>query len=804
MKKFLLHLGLALMIITLSLCCVDNAEAAKAKKNKYYTVKGQTVTVKVKKNKDISKALDEALKYARDKATKKKPITVKVPKGSYKLNSTVHIYSYTTLDVRKVTLKDASSKSHSMLITGTNGKYKKYKNYNTSKATKGYNGFKNITIKGGTWISKKSNTSTIIRLFHGKNITMDGVTVSGGGCTHQVEVAAINGFKVKNCTFKDFGKDKAGEKQEALQLDTPCATKVFRAVYLDGTVMKNVEITGCTFSNVPRGVGSHTLLNGAYHENIKINNNTFKNVKEEAIVALNYKGCEIKDNKIEKCGAGILVQFYKATPESIFTTTFDGKKAYKGKIQYDADTIISDNTITTKYYKQCDEVQGIKVYGLKQTKSTKGGDGKKIPKKNYYISNVTIENNNITTAGNGIHVMDARNITIQNNTITQKNTSSKNKNGHVGLFIEKNIRSTTVTNNTIKNMKADGIFVQESAEITTLANNTITGCKQSGINFYMKSSTKNAITGNVIKNCKSGGIMVSTNCNIPGIVENTISLQTGDYAINVYKDSNVDLIAKNKMEHVATDELTFGIKMTTSATVGEISENTMQSTCNDNFAKTGILLDTKSKVTGAIKNNQIGKIDGVAIKAVSSAEIGEISDNTFSGGEGVVAASTAILVDNKASVGDIKNNEIDKVSGVALKVSRSGKTGNISSNKFIASDGKAAATTVILVDGSSKVSGSISSNEMKNAQGGIKVSNSSTVTGYINNNTISDVTGTGILIYKANVGKDISANTISNVEKGIYVNGGSTVTGKIKGNTITGATVLDIKVVSDSKSGGIE
>lgn len=806
MKKFLMHLGLALMIITLSLCCVDSAEAAKTKKNSYYTVKGQTVTVKVTKNKDISKALDEALKYARDNATAKKKITVKVPKGTYKLNSAVHIYSNTTLDVTKVTLKDGSSKSHTMLMTGTNGKYKSYKNYNNSKAIKGYNGFKNITIKGGTWVSKSSNTSTIIRLFHGKNITMDGVTVKGGGCAHQVEVAAINGFKVKNCTFKDFGKAGAKEKQEALQLDIPCSTKVFREVYMDGTVMKNVEITGCTFSNVPRGVGSHTLLNGAYNENIKINNNTFTNVKEEAIVALNYKGCEIKDNKIENCGAGILVQFYKATPESIFTTTFDGKKAYTGEIQHDADTIISGNTITTKYYKECDEVQGIKVYGLKQTTSTKGGDGKKIPKKNYYISNVTIENNTITTAGNGIHVMDARNITIQNNTITQKGASSKNDKGDFGIWAEKNIKSTTITNNTIKNMKSDGIFVQESAEITTLSNNMISGCKQSGINFYMKSSIKNPITENTIKNCKSGGIMISTECDIAGIVNNKISLKEGDSFINVYKESNVDTISKNTLENNSTDVINYGMKITNTAVIGDISENILSSSTNGVIVDTGILLDSSSKVTTAITKNQIGKIKTNAIKVVASAEAAEISYNKFTAGQGVETAATAILVDNKANGGNIQYNEIDKVSGIAIKVSRSGITGNITNNKIVSSDGKTVATQALLVDGSSKVNGSINNNEIANTSDtAVKISNSSTVSGSISNNIIKDVKGHGILIYsKSKVGKDISGNTISNVQKGIFVNASCTVTGKIKGNTITSASDVDIKVDSTSKTGGIE
>lgn len=104
---------------------------------------------------------------------------------------------------------------------------------------------------------------------HATNVKISGVTLSGGGCAHQMEVCAIDGFTVDGCVFKDMEAVYDGvDKQEALQLDIPCSEDVFLNAYQDGTVMKNVTIKNCTFSNVPRGLGSHTALLGAYHENI--------------------------------------------------------------------------------------------------------------------------------------------------------------------------------------------------------------------------------------------------------------------------------------------------------------------------------------------------------------------------------------------------------------------------------------------------------------------------------------------------------------------------------------------------------
>lgn len=517
------------MAVFLSTVLFGGAKDVEAAKKPQYKISGQTITVKAKRNSDITENLDSALKAARDKAKDTKIMTVVVPKGTYKINEKgLHIYSNTTLDLSSgVTLKYSGKKSHPMLMTGINGKYKNRKDYNNSSLCKKYNGFKNITIKGGTWISKKSNKSNTMRLFHAKNITLDGVTLSGGGGVHLVEAAAINGFYVRNCTFKDYGTNNKNNslKLEALQMDIPCSEDVYPSTYEDGTVMKNVEISGCTFSNVPRGVGTHTLLNGAYFTNIKINNNTFKDVWEEAIIGLNYADCEIRDNTITNCGGGILFQYFKARPESIATTIFDGKKKYKGKIRHDANTVISNNSITIKYTKESDEVQGIKLYGFNLTSAVNGRDGKKIPKGDYYLSGVTVEHNQITTAGYGIHLMDTKNCTIRNNSIKGQDVSSSDsrKDKYNGIMLEDTSENIAVSSNIIDGMVSNGILIQESSSVNALENSQISNCKKAGINFYDKSSASCDIKDNQISDCGTNGIVLNGHCKVnKAILGNTI------------------------------------------------------------------------------------------------------------------------------------------------------------------------------------------------------------------------------------------------------------------------------------------
>ena len=482
------------------------------------------ITVSAKNGSDIARELDNALKEARDTATDSNPVTVKVVAGSYKLSSTLHIYSNTTLDLTEGVTFTYSRTSSNMIETGTNGTYKGHSDFNASSACKGYSGFQNISIIGGKWYGNSNCDSSLIRLFHAKNIKLENVTVSGGGCAHQVELAAIDGLKVNKCTFKDLARRKSSGnlKQEALQFDIPCDTSIYKSTYLDGTTMKNVEVTNCLFQNVPRGVGTHTLLNGAYHENIKITGNIFKNIQEEAIIALTYYNCEIKNNVIENCGGGVLIQYFKPLSSSVMSTIFDGKKVYKGQVRHNAKMVVENNRMTIKYTKYSDEVCGVKVYGRKVSTTEKDKKNKTIPKKDYYISGVKVRNNVITTAGHGIHMMDVQDSEATGNKITGKNYYAKDprRKKYDGVFVDLGSKRITTNSNIIKNMARSGVFTQNYSTSMIITNNQISGCKQHGVQMFNK-STCGKLSRNVISNIKEHAVHITkSTANISG---NTIS-----------------------------------------------------------------------------------------------------------------------------------------------------------------------------------------------------------------------------------------------------------------------------------------
>ena len=282
-----------------------------------------------------------------------------------------------------------------------------------------YGTIKNVTVLGGTWRGSTKSKSTIIRMSHCSNITFDGCTFTGGAGKHQMELAAINNCVIKKCTFKDMKKPSPSGKCEALQFDIPCNTEVFKETYLDGTPMKNVTVTNCLFTNVPRGLGSHNLLIGAYHTNMVISNNTFQNIPQEAIVALGFRNTKITGNTIDNCGSGILVQNFKKYASATYNTIFDGKEKYKQPFYQDVNCLIENNTIKTIGYNQGFPDTAIKVYGDVMTQECKSvrGSNDTIPGGDYRISGVTITGNKIYCKSCAINLYGTRNSCVSNNTI---------------------------------------------------------------------------------------------------------------------------------------------------------------------------------------------------------------------------------------------------------------------------------------------------------------------------------------------------------------------------------------------------
>lgn len=498
-----------------------------------YTRSGNTFFIdpNLLENNDITYSLIEASAQARDLATDADHYAIKVPAGNYILSDVVHLYSNITFEMDPATVITSTAPSgYNMFLLGTTGEYMGQANYNESELCAGYNGFRNITIRGGTLVGNDKSNSCLIRMAHATNVKLEGVTFSGGAGSHQVEVAAIDGFTVKNCVFSDFyGLKNVAGNYEALQLDIPCAQSPYQGAYADGTMMKNVEITGCTFKNLSKGVGTHTMLVGAYHENIKINNNVFSNITNEAIICLNYYICEIKDNVMKDCGAGIEFEYYLPNRYCIYNTIFDGEKTYKKGIKHRAETVISGNKMTINYHNGYVGCTGINIYGYKRTTAITGAAGNTVKAQNYYVSGVTVTDNTIVTAGYGIRLQNAKKCTVTNNSITGKNFSEEDAhikagNTYDGIYITRLSSTLDLSGNTIKNMNGGGIYLSASTALNGITNNTISGVKRYGIYLYSGSKAKVGIIGNTIKSTSEAEalIYISTDSKTKHNIKNNI------------------------------------------------------------------------------------------------------------------------------------------------------------------------------------------------------------------------------------------------------------------------------------------
>ena len=484
-----------------------------------YEISGSVITLKVEKNAEIKNDINNAILYAGELYKKDKKIyTVKVPAGKYTINGTIKFYGNIILDFQGVTLEYTKSTGN-MLILGDS-------TINTDpNYMSGYGKLRNITINGGTFVGNSKCSSTMLKIAHSKNVTLSGCEFVGGGCTHQLEIAAVDGFTLKDCTFRDMVGSGTSGKQEAVQFDMPCSESVYKGTYQDGTPMKNVKVTGCTFKNLSRGIGTHNELLGAYHKNIVISDNYFENVSGECIVALDYYNCEISGNTIKKCGAGIIFQSFKNSLTSVYTTIHTGEETYSGTFKHNLNSVIKDNNIDIVYNKSADIVAGIRVFGYNLEKGTKKGGAEKnnvINAGNYYVSGITIKNNIITTERQGIELHDAQNCKVVGNVIRSKTNKVEN-NGILAAFASLKI---DISETIITDFGSCSILISEKSSATRIYKNIIKRSAFQGISVHNNSSVTGYISENIISDMKGTAISIYAGSSVYAVVNNNIKNST--------------------------------------------------------------------------------------------------------------------------------------------------------------------------------------------------------------------------------------------------------------------------------------
>ncbi len=608
MKKLLSVITAVVMMITGLGTAAPAAFAAER-----YTV----LNVAPKNNSDASDLIQQKLNVARDKASASKQYKIVVAKGNYTLSKHLILYSNTYLDCSGAVFKKNYNKG-TMLTIGLN----------TSGAT-GNSYYKNITINGGTFNADGSTgkkTGGIIKFSHANNVKITNASFKNCCDGHHIGFAGCKNITISGCTFSGhyYSTTQNDNNMEAVQLDVlekyhfpDLAAKSY-----DYTMNENITVTNCKFSNVNRGLGSHSAFTGRYMKNIKFTNNTFSNVGGYAIQTSNYIGATITGNKIENCSAGIYYRSINPDYANLYAKDSSPVK--------DTSTVIKNNTITImdkKDKKFNQDPYGIRVYGENVKKNKKIENGT-LKKGDYRAYGVTISNNKITVkrVSNAIWLYGAVGTKISKNTINFVKSSGKSTcHGiRIDTCSKTNISNNKITANSISYVK-NGIITDNSKSLTISAN-TISKAKLNGINISNSSTakiTKNTISSNgecgilcydgskistssnTVKGNKKHGVFF-VNCSSQSTMsKDTISAST-NYGVALQK-------SKAKLSSVKSNKnKKYGIYLTQSSSA-TISKCTVSSNSSD-----GIYATQKSNVS--ISGSTVSSNKGNGVYFTNSAK----------------------------------------------------------------------------------------------------------------------------------------------------------------------------------------
>lgn len=489
-------------------------------------------------------AVQDALIQARNLSDDEHICTVKVAPGEYILDRVIRLFSNTELDLTDVTIKRARGIVSNMVRTGTED--------GVSEGAIGYEAYKNITIKGGVF-DADFTSNTMIKLAHARNITLDGVTLKNLRNSHMMEVAGVDGFTLKNCTFENQQLELDEDKEicyEAVQLDVLKKGHIVNCRSED-IPMKNVLVEGCTFDNCPRGVGSHTAILNNPFENISIRNNTFTNMTSVAIQTMNWNNCSITDNYIDNTPRGIAVYKISSLGKGMYLA---GDIAAEGNTEahvsddYNApensNTLIAYNTIknagmiedTFASY----SVTGISVlgYDLTNPETDDGETAAKVPRGDYYANGVTIRNNYVDIKGSGCRLDDVRNVDVESNVFYCGDNSFKPDSKYHGIYARYASQLGSIKNNYIKNAKINGIHIGENCTVSSVCNNDVDTASNYGIVAYNAKLT--SILDNRVSNVSNAAIGVNDSAAVSYAVARNRMFNC-KLGINITKSSSATL-----------------------------------------------------------------------------------------------------------------------------------------------------------------------------------------------------------------------------------------------------------------------
>ena len=460
-------------------------------------------------------------------------LTVKIPKGTYNLDTTLYIHSNTTIE--------AAEGAVFKKMDNHNGK-ESYGPILESKINNdkgGYGNCHDIAIIGGVWdsieVMKNSVGTESFRFIHCDNVTVkNAVLCNVPEGSHLIVLAGTSNAVIDHCEFYGYG---GTEPKEAVQLDivhnadiVPTAQE--DEVKWDDLPCKNITISNCNFHDFSRAIGSHTAVKGVMHDGITISGNTIKNMAEVAIKLFNYKNTTVKNNTITDCVAGVLVYTdMKGLTSKEYMEPLSGKAA---ALPSDYQIVISGNTFKNMKMLGEDWGDAVRIMGSSKIR----------------LSGVTVINNTIDTmARYGVYASESDNVVMTANEVKDikrvglyATTNCSNVSfirnrveqcGGYGIFLG-NTTGGKIYGNTVKESgltdaeQIHGIYVYKCngtsrANAVHINKNTVVGNDRAG-SQGIKVSTSDyvSITGNVVRKTKDRGIYVYS-CKEPEVTGNQIT-----------------------------------------------------------------------------------------------------------------------------------------------------------------------------------------------------------------------------------------------------------------------------------------
>ncbi len=548
-------------------------------------------------------SIQNALEIARKTASDSKPVTVEVEAGEYDITKPLKIYSNTSLVMNGVTINRSPASTTNMLRVG---------DYDTeASGVTGYGAYKNISIIGGTF-DGGGTSNTVLKAAHATDFLIQNTNFRNVNNSHIMEIAGINGFTVKGCTFKNQHMNSEKIGYEAIQLDILKKGHIYDC-RSEALAMKNVRIEGCVFDDCPRAVGTHTAIYNNPFNGIVIKNNRFVNLGSAAIQGMNWKNVQITGNSIENTPRGITIYSLMDNGSGTFLasvlakeggTKTDIPESYQSPPNNNI--LIAENSIkncgTVKDVYADYESEGVSLVGARlDEECDKYADGSGgLPKGEYYLNGVTIKNNFISVKGHGIRLKNVRNVSVTDNVINC-GKNDLNKSIYQGIKIYDNSKINSVNGNSLSGSDNFGIDVEDS-KVTCIKDNSIVKSGSFGVCLWDGSYVEE-ISDNYIKSAGSNAMSIQS--------RSTADYIGGNYfyeckvnSVDVWKNAKAEL-GKNTEQCLDLTEFSLSsgdaylavgesFALTTALTPSNSKEKFNWTSSNDKVAKA----DRNGNITG--------------------------------------------------------------------------------------------------------------------------------------------------------------------------------------------------------------